>query len=188
MKFSQDLLNKFAAHFPNIDFSSVDTSYDKTERLLLPHVTEFTREQWETILSSEFDALFQTGSPSIYWSKDREHILRRLLEVYEPRPFNTHSETQRDVREYSIQTDTGVCLYLELVIEEPESFSGGRYHYRIRIVEEVTPVPTHKAILIGISKDTTASILEQFAGTQDECENWVAKKLHNGMFFKIMSI
>lgn len=186
MEFSQDLLNKFAAHFPGIDLSGVDTGYDKTEKLLLSHVTEFTREQWETILSSEFNALFQTGTPHINWRNDREHILYRLLEVYKPKPFNTYSETWWDVREYSIQTATGVCL--ELTIKEPRSFSGGSYHYRIRIVEEVTPVPTHRAILIGISKDTTAHIVEQFAGTQDECENWVAKKLHNGMFFKIMSI
>lgn len=186
MEFSQNLLDKFAANFPNIDFSDVDTGYDKTEELLLPHVAEFTQEQWETILSSEFNALFQTGIPHISWRNDREQILYRLLEVYKPKPFSTYSESWWDVRKYSIQTATGVCL--ELTIEEPRSFSGGSCHYHIRIVKEVTPVPTHRAILIGINKDTRAYIKEQFAGTQDECENWVAKKIHNDLFFKIMNI
>ena len=79
-------------------------------------------------------------------------------------------------------------VVLEIKVEDPISWSGSsRTHYHIKIVSEFTPVPTHRAVILSVAENTKAYIADQFAGTLDECENWVAKNV-KGRYFKIMSI
>ena len=182
----QARLDEFAQHFPEIDFSNVTSGYDQVEKLLLPHLDTFTVEQWKVILDSRYSNLFQRGTPHISWRDERELIIYELINRHNLRPCATWNETWYSVRKYSLKLPAGVIL--EMLIRDPISWSGGsRTHYYIEITDEFIPVPTHRAVIIGIDTDTRAYITNQFAGTLDECENWVAKHV-KGNFFKIMPI
>lgn len=180
--FSQELLNEFAAHFPDIDFSGIESGYREVERKLVSHVKEFTAEQWKLITDCKYNQLFQDGSPHIDWNTDRRDLCWVLIK--DQCPCQTWSETWYDCRKYSIKTNDAI---LEITVEDPRPFSNSRTHYYLRVAKEFTPVPTHRAIIIGLGSDTRAYIGNQFAGTLDECENWVAKNVKGG-FFKIMEI
>ena len=184
----QAKLDEFAQHFTNIDFSNVTSGYGQVERLLVPHVKEFTEEQWKVILDRKYSNLFQLGTPHYSWRDERELLIEELIE--DLKPCATWDSTWYRVRKYSVKTPTGVILEIE--IEDPISWSGSsRTRYDIRIAEEFIPVPTHRAAIIAVGSDTKAYITDQFAGTEDECENWVSKyisKNGKGFFFKIMPI
>jgi len=182
----QSKLDEFAQNFPNIDFSTVTSGYDQVEKLLLPHLDTFTAEQWKAVLDSKYSDLFQTGSPHYNWNTDRSYIIRKLLEKHGLRPCATWNETWYSIRKYSLKLPTGVIL--EMKIEDPISWtSSSGTHYHIKIADEFIPVPTHRAVILGLGNDTRAYIANQFAGTLDECENWVAKNV-KGNFFKIIAI
>lgn len=182
----QTLLDEFAQHFPKIDFSEITSGYDQVEKLLLPHLDTFTVDQWKVILDRKYSNLFQTGMPHINWRTERERIIYELINKYSLRPCKTWNETWYSVRKYSLKLPAGVVL--EMKIEDPISWSGSsRTHYDIGIADEFIPVPTHRAVILAVAKDTKAYIAGQFAGTLDECENWVAKNVE-GNFFKIMPI
>lgn len=182
----QAKLDEFAKHFPKIDFSNVTSGYDQVERLLLPHLDTFTKEQWETILDRKYSNLFQRGTPHISWRDERELIIYELINKHSLRPCKTWHETWYNVRKYSVKMPCGVIL--EMKIEDPINWSGSsRTHYNIDITDEFIPVPTHRAVILKVGDDTRAYIANQFAGTLDECENWVAKNVKGG-FFKIMPI
>lgn len=182
----QALLDEFAQHFPNIDFSNVTSGYEQVEKLLIPHIEKFTAEQWKVILDRRYNDLFQVGTPHISWRDEKEDIIYELINKYNLRPCKTWNETWYKVRKYSVKMPCGVIL--EMKIEDPISWSGSsRTHYRIGIADEFIPVPTHRAVILGVASDTRAYIADQFAGTLDECENWVAKNVKGG-FFKIMPI
>lgn len=177
----QAKLDEFAKHFPKIDFSNVTSGYNQVENILVKHIKEFGPDQWKAIVNSKYNDLFQDGSPHFSWNTDRHAIVWELVE--DQKPCRTWRETWYDCRLYSVQM--GETL-LEIKIEEPRTMSG-RTHYYLRIAEEFIPVPTHRAVVIGIGSDTRAYISDQFAGTENECENWVAENV-KGRFFKIMKI
>lgn len=182
----QAKLDEFAKHFPKIDFSNVTSGYDQVEKLLLPHLDTFTVEQWKVILDWKYNNLFQVGTPHISWRDEREYIIYELINKHSLRPCKTWHETWYDVRLYSLRLPAGVIL--EMKIEDPISWSGSsRTRYNIRIADEFIPVPTHRAVILAVASDTKAYITDQFAGTLDECENWVAENV-KGNFFKIMPI
>ena len=178
------LLNEFSLHFPNIDFSDVDSGYDQVERRLVDHIKEFSAEQWHAICDSKYNDLFQNGTPHYSWNIDRAAICRAL--VRNKMPYKTYSETWYDIEYYSIQMDG--CV-LEVKIEEPRSFSSSsRTRYFLKVDKVFHPVPTHRAVILKIGSDTKVYIKDQFAGSLNECEEWVSKNLSNQDHFKIMAI
>ena len=180
----QAKLDEFAKHFPKIDFSNVTSGYEQVEKLLVPHVNEFTAEQWKVILDWKYNDLFQVGIPHISWRDEREYIIYEVIRNL--KPCKTWNETWYSVRKYSVKMPCGVVLGIK--IEDPISWSGSsRTHYNIDITDEFIPVPTHRAVILKVGDDTRAYIANQFAGTLDECENWVAENV-KGNFFKIMPI
>lgn len=182
----QALLDEFAKHFPKIDFSNVTSPYKQVEELLLPHLDTFTEEQWKIILDGKYSDLFQIGVPHFSWRDERELIILELIRKYSLKPYKTWEETWYKVQKYSLKLPTEVIL--EMKVEDPVTFSGSsRTHYNIRIADKFIPVPTHRAVILAIAGDTRAYIVDQVAGTLDECENWVAENVKGG-FFKIMPI
>ena len=180
------LLENFALRFPNIDFSKVNSGYNQVENLLVKHIDEFTADQWQAICDYHFNDLFQDGTPHVSWNTDRSDLCRALIRSR--MPYKTYEETWYNVKIYSIKTNE--CV-LEVKIEEPKIWSStDRTHYYLKVTEEFKPVPTHRAIIIAIASDTKAYITNQFAGTESECEDWVAKTLKqsNSQYFKIMKI
>lgn len=180
----QALLDEFSQYFPKIDFSNVTSGYEQVEKLLVPHVNEFTAEQWKVILDYKYGKLFQAGIPHINWRNEREYIIYEIIRNL--KPCRTWRETWYDIQMYSVKMPCGVVL--EIKVEDPISWSGSsRTHYHIKIASEFIPVPTHRAVILAVADNTKAYIADQFAGTLDECENWVAKNV-KGRYFKIMSI
>lgn len=185
MKFEySSLLNEFALHFPNIDFSDVDSGYDQVERKLLDHIKEFTPEQWQVICDYTYDNLFQNGTPHYSWNTDRASICCALIKNL--MPYKTYSEFWYDIEHYSIQMNG--CV-LEVKIEEPRSFSSSsRTKYFLKVAEVYQPVPTHRAVILRIGSDTKVYIKDQYAGSLNECEEWVSKNINSTDHFKIMAI
>lgn len=178
------LLNEFALHFPNIDFSDVDSGYDQVESKLIKHIKEFTPEQWAVITDSKYSDLFQTGSPHINWNTDRHRICDALIaNVY---PCKTWHETWYEIRVYSVQMGNTI---LEIKVEEPRVWSSySMTRYRLSVAKVFTPVPTHRAVILRIGSDTKVYIKDQYAGSLNECEEWVSKNINNTDHFKIMAI
>lgn len=183
----QAKLDEFAQHFPDIDFSAVTSGYEQVEKKLLPHLKEFTKEQWEVILSSKYSDLFQTGTPHISWRDDRELIIQELISKFRLKPCATWDSSWYRCRKYSLQLPNGVIL--EMNIEDPLVWGGGsRTHYYIKFADKTIPVPTHRAVILGIAEDTRVYIKDQYAGTLNQCEDWIAHNIDKRYFFKIMKI
>ena len=78
---------------------------------------------------------------------------------------------------------------LEVKIEKPRIWGQGRTQYRLSVAKVYTPVPTHRAVIINLGKDTRAYIAKEFAGSEQQCENWVAEQIaQSGGYFKIIPI
>ena len=183
---NDELKKEFARQFPGITFEDKPEGF---ERALLPHLKELTREQWLVITSWKYSELFAIGVPHISWRDERELIIWELIKMYNLRPHTTYSETWYSVKVYSVIMPNGTVL--EMVIREPRTWgSGSRTHYSLKVSEKFIPVPTHRAVLLQVGDDTRAYIKDQFAGSQEECENWIAKHLWNEKktFFKVMPI
>jgi len=175
------LLNEFKSYFPNIDFSSIPENwggYDLLEQVLAPHVLEFTRKQWEIILDYHYSDLFQNGSPHYSWNTDREHLYHSLYHAMkDPRPVKVWNETWDKCARYCVTTPTGVVIELKEEHPHIHQFGSGREdHYKITVKDGPAEVPpTHCAVVIGYDKQEGAYLGKQFAGTFDECVDWVGK-------------
>lgn len=185
-EFSKALLDEFIAELncPNVDLSNVQTGYGVVESILLTHIDEFTEEQWQAILNPRYNYLFQKGTPHYSWRTDREDLAYEVIRRYKPRPYKTWSETWYESRAYSVRLKSGVILCIK--VEEARTLSG-RNKVCIYVADTFVPVPTHRAVILHLGNDTKVYIADQFAGTLDECENWVAKNV-KGNFFKIIAI
>ena len=179
-----ELISSFAKHFPEIDFSDVTSGYGQVERKILNNMdlAKISAEQWEAILAPKYNDLFQRGIPHISWEDDRAAIAQALIE--DKRPSKTWSDTWDDVEAYYIQ----LSVILRVCVRRGRSISDGMTRYTITIVNEFIPVPTHRAVIIGIANNTKAFIECQFAGTEAQCEDWVAKNIEPYHFFKILPI
>lgn len=156
------------------------------ETMLANHVDEFTKEQWEVILSRDMDDFFQDGMAHIDWNADRHFLFRAIQKAFKPRTSWRTSETWVDVVTSEYQSPTGVCF--RLTEEVPHTFSGGRYKYHIKLIDEseFTPVYTHTAVILGIDKNGRVFIKDQRTGTLSMCEKFVEDNLESGCFFKII--
>ena len=186
-EFTTDLRDNFAAKFPTIDFSDVNTGYNEIEDLLVKELRNgkvFTPEQWEAITDYHFSGLFQDGTPHYSWNTDRAAICRALISGR--KPYKTYTETWYNVSVYSVQNGDTV---LEVKYEEPRLWGQGRDQYRLSVSKVYTPVPTHRAVIIKLGEDTRAYIAKEFAGSYEACENWVAETVKEiGGYFKIIPI
>jgi hypothetical protein len=180
----KSLLNEFTLNFPGINFSGVDSGYDQVEGILCKHINDLTAEQWKVLTMSKYNDLFQTGTPHIDWNTDRGRLCQSLIRGL--RPYKNISEFWYDISMYSIQMNGFV---LQVKVEQPKSFSSGsRVHYNVQVSDVYIPVPSHCAVLISVGSDTKARISDQFTGSLNECEEWVAKNIQKGGHFKIMAI
>ena len=186
-EFTTALRDEFATHFPTIDMSDINTGYNKIENLLAEELRNgavFTPEQWEAITDWHFSGLFQDGIPHVSWNTDRSDICYALIR--QMKPCRTWTETWYNVEVYSIKNGDTV---LEVKREEPRLFGQGQTHYNLKVAEVFTPVPTHRAVIINLGKDTRAYIAKEFAGSYEACENWVAETVKEiGGYFKIIPI
>lgn len=187
-EFTTDLRDQFAAKFPTIDMSDVNTGYNEIENLLVKELRNgvvFTPEQWEAITDWKFSGLFQDGTPHYSWNTDRSAICQALIRG--KKPYKTYTETWYNVEVYSIQNGDTV---LEVKIDEPRIWGQGRTQYHLSVAKVFTPVPTHRAVIIDLGEDTRAYIAKEFAGSQEQCETWAAEtiKERRGGYFKIMPI
>ena len=176
-EFSKELVEEFSQFFPEFYFGDIDTGYNKIEDMLCTKIDTFTELQWNAILSRNYDMLFQQGIPHMNWNTDRSSLARTLLEKYKARPICTWDETWQHCYKYCIKTKEGVIL--EIIKEEPVSFSTGRFQYYIHIATEYTPAPEYRAVILALDSDTKAHIIKQMMGTLTQCEVWADEQTKN---------
>ena len=175
------LLDEFKTNFPNLDFSSIPEDwggYNKLEDVLAPHVLEFSRNQWDAILNHKYDNLFQNGMPHVSWNTDREYLYCALYKAMkEPRPVKTWTETWDKCAKYSVTTPTGTVIEMREshpLVRGFDSYRRDRYYLLVKD-GPAEPVPTHCAVTIYYDKQDGAYLGKQFAGTFDQCVDWVAQ-------------
>lgn len=171
--------------FPNIDFESLGC-HGEIEEVLAKYVDVFTKEQWEAILSHDADYAFQSGVPQVSWSTDRCRIFREIGRKFKRLSSWSSRGTWSDTTTVEYSAPNG--MFFRLTEEIPHAFSGGSYHYRIRVInaDEVTPIFTHTAVILSLKDDGSAYIRKQMTGTLPDCEKFVEQNMESGMFFKIM--
>lgn len=179
---AKQLLDKV---FPNIDFENLGC-HGEIEEVLAKYVDVFTKDQWEVILSHDADYAFQSGVPHISWSTDRCRIFHAIKTKFKRLSSWTAGGTWSDTTTVEYAAPNG--MFFRLTEEIPHAFSGGSYHYHIRIINEseVTPIFTHTAVIISLKNDGSAYIRKQMTGTLPDCEKFVEQNMESGMFFKIM--
>lgn len=146
------------------------------------HTEKMTLDQLRQITASEWSNMAVEGFPHVSWDNG---CWKELYRAY----VNSHNWKQRNYKEkwyetwYNIVVTTweGTGEDEGMVIIErfssPISFSsGGRttYSYSIKKITEIKPEPTHVVAAISISHGN-ANLFNQFAGTQEECEDWAAE-------------
>ena len=173
------------AAFPNIDLENLGC-HGEIEEALAKNIETFTREQWEVILSHSTDYAFQSGVPHISWNTDRSRIFREIGRKFKRLSSWSSRGTWSDTTTVEYAAPNG--MFFRLTEEIPHAFSGGSYHYNIRIInaDEVTPIFTHTAVILSLNMDGTAYIRNQKTGTLADCEKFVEQNMESGMFFKIM--
>ena len=176
-KFIQ-LRDEFEAQL-GIHLSDIETPYNLIERRICNSVklTMLTREQWELILSSKYNDLFQSGTPHISWNTDRGEMFAKLIDQTEAVCKRRHEGTwYTDYITYVI-TKTGVAL--KLTESVPDFFrSSARTKRKIEIIEQdqIPPKNDTVGILIKIDDYGHATIVSQKTGSFDEITDWVANK------------
>lgn len=173
------------AAFPNIDLENLGC-HGEIEEALAKNIEAFTMEQWEVILSHSTDYAFQSGVPHISWNTDRSRIFREIGRKFKRLSSWSSRGTWSDTTTVEYAAPNG--MFFRLTEEIPHAFSGGSYHYNIRIInaDEVTPIFTHTAVILSLNMDGTAYIRNQKTGTLADCEKFVEQNMESGMFFKIM--
>lgn len=171
--------------FPEYNLENLDC-HGEIEEALAKNIESFTREQWEVILSHSTDYAFQSGVPHISWNTDRCRIFREIGRKFKRLSSWSSRGTWSDTTTVEYAAPNG--MFFRLAEETPHAFSGGNYHYHIRIInaDEVTPIFTHTAVILSLNIDGTAYIRSQKTGTLADCEKFVEQNMGSGMFFKIM--
>lgn len=171
--------------FPDIDLENLGC-HGEIEEALAKNIEAFTREQWEVVLSHSTDYAFQSGVPHISWNTDRSRIFREIGRKFKRLSSWSSRGTWSDTTTVEYAAPNG--MFFQLTEEIPHAFSGGSYHYNIRIInaDEVTPIFTHTAVILSLNMDGTAYIRNQKTGTLADCEKFVEQNMESGMFFKIM--
>jgi len=163
----------------NIDFSDIDTGYNKIEQRICEKVDfdELTENQWREILNNNHD-LFQNGIPHISWNTDRSGIFRAINKNYKSYTGDSWDETWYHVIVLYYRFKSGIVIRLKK--EEPISWSSGaQTRYSVSIVSEdkLPKVNTHTAVIFSVNKTYgKVNIVEQYTGTEDEVADWLLEK------------
>lgn len=183
----ETLLNEFKALFadnlPEISNLTVNDNHGKIEAFIANNAPKLTEEQWKAVLSSKYSNLFEDGVPHVSWNTDRATIIGRIMEYamgnrfgFEKLSVKTYDETWVHVRIMWLKTPCGTVLKCK--IEEPHVLSSSRTRYYVEVIkpEDAPQKVTHIVMLISYTKYAEAHIIEQFAGSQDGCEEWLREK------------
>lgn len=171
--------------FPNLDLHDKDC-HGGIERELAQHIKEFTEEQWRAVLSHDNDYAFQDGISHISWNTDRRAICHAICKEFEKLNSWEYNDTWYTVKMSEYKAPNGMLFRLKL--DEPLSFSHGNYHWHIEIInkEDLKPVCTHTAVLLGITDNGRVYINDQHTGTLNDCEKFIEENISRGLSFKIM--
>lgn len=198
------LIDDFKALFPDnlpeLKDLTVNDCHGKIESVIANNMAKLTEAQWKAVFDRNFNELFQDGIPHMSWNTDRHQIICRLIEYASRNQFGfkklcarTYDETWVEVNEMWVQVPCGTVVKCK--VEEPhvwQSSSRTRYNGVVVAPEETPKKKTHIAILMACTRYCKAIIVDQFAGSQDECEDWIteqAKKHGDRMpFVKLMKI
>lgn len=184
---------------PEILRCTLADNHGKIEQIIVEHITDITDEQWRAIFDRKYSNLFQDGMPHISWNIDRSKILCALSNAvergsrgYERISADHWSEIWYKIRVQWIKVPCGTIIKYRR--EDPISWSSySRTKYDGEVVEpdKAPKKATHCAVILAVSKFNEASIIDQYAGTQDEYEAWLVKavsKYGNSVFVKLISL
>ncbi len=163
------------------------------------HTEKMTLEQLRQITGGEWNNMAVEGIPHVSWDNG---CWKDLYRAY----VNSHNWKERNYKDkwnetwyYHIVTtwegtgeDDGIVIVEDH--RSPISFSsGGRttYSYSIKKISEIDPEPTHIVIAVSVNRGN-ACLFNQFAGTQEQCEDWAAE-IHrrtrdNGIYTRMFPI
>ena len=157
------------------------------ETELVEHIEKFTKEQWEVLLSRNASYAFQNGI--VYyngWNTDRSIIFKAIEKKFERLSSWTDDEVWYNVVQTEYKSPNG--LFFRLTERIPNMHSHVPSRWKIQLIDEndVTPKPTHTAVIISMDCNGKAYIRNQKTGTLAACEQFVERNMECGLFSKIM--
>lgn len=159
---------------------------DNPTRCFVPfiskHTENMTLEQLRQITDSEWNCMAVTGIPHVSWDDGCwRDLYRAFVESHKWRQRNYQDKWNETWYTHIVTTWEGTGEDEGMAIVEdyssPISFSSGgstRYTYNIKKISEIKPEPTHIVTAISVARGN-AYLFNQFAGTQEECEDWAAE-------------
>ena len=170
---------------PEILRCTINDTHGKIESIIAEHIADLTDEQWRAVFDWKYSELFQDGIPHVSWNTDRSKILNAILNAeskdikgFEELNADTWAETWVNVRVKWIRVPSGTVIKYKR--EDPRVWSSGsNTRYCGSIVEEkdVPRKATHCVVLLAVNGFNEAMIVDQYAGPQDECEDWLVKSV-----------
>lgn len=154
------------------------------ERNFVPFISKHTKnmtlEQLRQITSGEWSNMAVEGMAHVSWQNGCwNKLYHAWVESHNWKKRNYIERWSETWYEHRVTTWEGVEDGVSYVIIEDYSSpallsSGGSYtySYEIKLASEVKPEPTHVVTAISI-QNGNAYLFDQFAGTQEECEDWV---------------
>lgn len=146
------------------------------------HTENMTLDQLRQITDSEWANMAVEGIPHVSWDNGCwRDLYRAFVKSHNWRQRNYQDKWYETWYNITVTTWEGTDEDEGMVIVEryssPISFSsGGRttYSYSIKKITEIKPEPTHVVTAICVHRGN-ANLFDQFAGTQEECEDWAAE-------------
>ena len=164
---------------------------DNPSRCFVPfiskHTENMTLEQLKQITCTEWNNMAVEGIPHVSWNNGCwRDLYRAFVKSHNWRQRNYQDRWHETWYNHVITVWEGIGEDEGMVIIEdyssPISFSsGGRteYNYSIKKITEIDPEPTHIVTAISINRGN-AYLFDQFAGTQEQCEDWVKNLYERG--------
>ena len=158
---------------------------DNPSRRFVPfisqHTEKMTLEQLRQITCTEWNNMAVEGIAHVSWDNGCwKDLYRAFVKSHNWRQRNYQSRWHETWYNHVITTwegtgeDEGIAIIEDH--SSPISFSsGGRttYNYSIKKISEIDPEPTHVVTAISVERGN-ANLFDQFAGTQEQCEDWAA--------------
>lgn len=170
---------------PEILHCTLADTHGKIESIIAAHIADLTDEQWRAVFDWKYNELFQDGIPHMSWNTDRSTILNAILNAenkgvngFEELNADNWAETWVNVRVKWIKVPSGTVIKYKR--EDPRVWSSGsntRYYGSIVEKEDVPRKATHCVVLLAVNGFNEAMIVDQYAGPQDECEDWLVKSV-----------
>lgn len=148
------------------------------------HTENMSLEQLRTLTSNrDWAYMAVTGIAHVSWEdncwQDLYHAWLKTHNWKKRNYEDNWSETwyQHRVCTWDGEDENGVKYSIIEDYCSPSTWSSSiksTWSYDIKLTSEVKPEPTHVVAAISISNGN-AYLFDQFAGTQEECEDWVKK-------------